>query len=402
MNVRSAVATVPLIVGFLVSAEVTARVDDWIRLDVPFWHTPDSEIDLHIADSLGLRGRPHGRYQQFQLNNFGFRGPDISAQPRAGCTRIIILGASETFGYFETPGQEYPAQLRDSLGTRRCFDVVNAGLAGMGLRSIIHFWNTYADRFGARIVVVYAGPTFYLGNELPRWPVAPRGTSSAHAPWRPRLSDRLHNVVSTPDFIQQRRLQRWIADATRGKPANWFFTVPPPDRLAAFVTDLDSLVRTIRADGAVPVVMTHAMRFSTPALPDDEFLLLAWRRFTPRATSEAMVAFEHAAAQLIRDYAACAHVSVVDVDSAMSGRRRLFEDPIHFTDEGASVVAGLIARQLIRDVATTEATADSSSSSAVDRRTILSSAQPTQHATAQRAEECADVLRPKVGTPTRG
>jgi hypothetical protein len=271
----------------------------------------------------------------------------------------MLLGASETFGYYEAAGQEYPAQLRDSLRSTGCFDVVNAAQAGMGLRSTIHFWNSYANRFGARVVVSYTSPTFYLGNEAPAWPRPSRIVQSARAPMRPRLSDRLHNVISTPDFIQRRRLQRWIAEETRGKPANWFFTNPPPDRLDAFVTDLDSLVRAIRASGAVPVLMTHAMRFDTLPRPDDDFLLLAWRRFTPRATAETMIAFEHVAAQLVREYGRCAHVIVVDVDSAVSGKRQLFGDPVHFTDKGASVVAGLLARELIRSSANAAPTSES-------------------------------------------
>jgi len=105
MNIRSAVACVPPIIGFLVAAEVMARGDDRIRLGVPFRHTPDGEIDLHIADSLGTRGRPHGRYHRFQLNNFAFRGPDYNARPRPGCIRVMVLGASEDFWAFRNAGE---------------------------------------------------------------------------------------------------------------------------------------------------------------------------------------------------------------------------------------------------------------------------------------------------------
>ena len=84
--------------------EVAARVDDWIRLGVPFTHTA-SDADLRTVDSLGMHGRPLGRYHGWKLNNFGFRGPSMTALPRAGCTRIMILGASETMGLYETPGR---------------------------------------------------------------------------------------------------------------------------------------------------------------------------------------------------------------------------------------------------------------------------------------------------------
>ena len=64
------------------------------------------------------------------------------------------------------------------------------------------------------------------------------------APWRPRLLDRVHNVLHTPDVIQKQRELKWIADDTRGKPASWFFQGVPEDRLTMFMTDIDSLVRS--------------------------------------------------------------------------------------------------------------------------------------------------------------
>src|SRR4051812_32633747 len=106
---RWALRAVPLAVVMLASAEVGARVDDWIRLGIPFTHTPDYDHDLKYQDWFGVRGKPLGRYRRWKLDNYGFRGPDIAKLPSPGCRRILILGASETFGLYESDNREYPA-----------------------------------------------------------------------------------------------------------------------------------------------------------------------------------------------------------------------------------------------------------------------------------------------------
>src|SRR5262249_52392179 len=99
---------VALVLVCLLSAEVTARLDDWLTLGVPFLESPDSDRDLVLRDEFGTRGRPHGRFKKWQLNGFGFRGREISVQPERGHCRVVILGASEAFGLYESPGREFP------------------------------------------------------------------------------------------------------------------------------------------------------------------------------------------------------------------------------------------------------------------------------------------------------
>jgi hypothetical protein len=332
------------------SAEIAARFDDYVRLGIPFAHTPNSDLDLRLEYPGWARGRPNGRYKQFAMNSFGFRGPEMERAPKAGCTRVMVLGSSETFGYYETAGKEYPAQLRDSLGSKGCFEVINAGLAGMSLRSMVSLWQNYAADFRPHVVLVYSSPVFYLGNVREEWPqtTATEPLPTVEMPIRPRLIEQLKNAWSTPRPLQERRIQRWIAEASAGKPDDWFYREPPRERLDMYLSDLDSLVAAVRARGAEPVLMTHAMRFGPTRDADDEFILLAWRQFTPRATAETMLAFERQAARETRALAARRGLRLVDVDSAMTGHGALFADFVHFNDTGAGKVAGLLAHELTR------------------------------------------------------
>jgi hypothetical protein len=336
-----------------VSGEIVSRVDDYFRFGIPIWHTPNSDRDLKLENHGWTRGRANGRYRHYQLNSFGFRSPEMTRTPRADCTRVMVLGSSETFGYYESPGKEYPAQLGDSLRGRGCYEVVNAGLAGMTTRSIVNLWNNYAGDFAPQVVLIYASPMFYLGGVKAEWPqpdTASGPLPDMPLPFRPRLIEQAKNVFETPRAIQRRRIERWIAGAVQGQPPEWFYREPPKERLNLFISDLDSLVTAVRARGAEPVLMTHAMRFSGKLDERDEFILFAWRQFTPRATEEAMLAFEREAAAAVRDLSAKRGLRMVDLDRALTGRRELFADFAHFTDDGAAAAAGVIAREITLDV----------------------------------------------------
>ncbi|HVH09641.1 MAG TPA: hypothetical protein VM736_07580 [Gemmatimonadales bacterium] len=331
----------------LLAAEATARLDDRVRQGIPLLHVPDPARDLVLRDSLGPRGRPNGRYKKWRLNRFGFRSADMTLVPAPGCTRIAVLGASETLGAYEADGQEYPSQLEDSLRGSGCVEVVNAAIAGISLRRLTHLWNTWVARFQPSVVLVYPSPTLYLSENPPADPPAPRSAMEDDPPWwTPRLLERAHEVLHYPALIQRRRVARAVARAVAGRDSSWLFRSVPADRLNQYVADLDSLVSAIRARGATPVLVTHAMRFTVPPDPSDADVLNSWRQFTPRATTDAILAFEEAAADATRMLGARRGVLVVDAASALSGHREYFGDFVHFTNRGAGVMAGLIADRL--------------------------------------------------------
>ncbi len=334
----------------ITSAELTARLDDYLRRDIPFSAVPDNNFDLLTVDSLGVRGKPGGRYKWWQLNSFGFRGPEMHLQPAPGCVRVMILGASETFGIYESDTKQYPAQLQDSLDRRvGCYEVVNAGLPGLTLRGIIQLWTNWGSRFQPHVVVVYPTPSFYLHDNAPDFRTALKeGELTAPAWYTSRLLLRAQDALTYPKFIRRRRVAKLIAERERGRQPEWFFRSIPEDRLRQFGADLDSLLASISARGAKPILLTHAIRFSRPPHPADRELLDSWRAYTVRPTIDVKLDFEKAARHSVLDLGARRNVLVIDVAAVMSGKREWFGDVHHFTDVGAGIVAGLIADGVVR------------------------------------------------------
>jgi hypothetical protein len=328
------------------AAELMARVDDAIRSDTPLLASP-SYTDLTIQDSLGTRGRPFAKFEKWKLNGSGFRGREVALTPRPECVRVAVMGASETFGYAESPGKEYPAQLADSLERTGCYEVINAAITGLPTTGQIQLWENWISRFDPNVVVIYTSPAFYLSNDPPEFHGPYRGRSgAAPTPFTPRIIGRLKDRINYPDFIQRRRVERKIAKAVGGEPASWVYREVPDDRLALYRLHLDSLVTSVRAKGAVPVLVTHAMRFGASMNEEDRDLLRSWRQFSPRATEAVIMDFERRAAGAVREVARNRNVPLVDAASVMTGHTKWFADFIHFNDTGAGIIAGVIARRI--------------------------------------------------------
>jgi hypothetical protein len=334
---------------FLVAAELTARVEDRLRQGVPLSAVPDHDRDLVLQDMHGIRGRPNGRYKKWRLNQFGFRNGDMSEQPAPGTIRLMALGASETFGLFESDGKEFPAQLETLLnrnGGRH--EVINAAVPGLTLRGLITLWNGWAAGFRPRYVLVYPTPAFYLGEYAPRYPVLrPAKEAPPLPPLTPRLLDRARDRFDFPIFVQRWRVRRMLQAEDAAHEPSWFFRTIPAERLEQFEADLTELVRVIKASGASPILLTHALAVQAPLDADEQAALEGLRAIRPRATEPVLLAFEDAARQATLAVAAATGAGVVDVAGAMNGRKEWFaEDYLHFNDEGAAQIAQLIARYL--------------------------------------------------------
>lgn len=343
-NLRRAAAGLGLLVLLLLAAELTIRVEDWVRFRTPLGPSLKDQSELSVLDATGRHPAPGSSYSKWQINSVGTRGPE--PDPDKAATRVLVVGASETFGLYESPNREYPRQLADSLDASHCpADVLNAGFIGMSLPTVEQDLRLRLRALTPRLVVYYATPPQYA-EEIPVAVVPARSgrvsppTPSWHLRFLPRAYSQLKSMIPPlSDALRQRDIARQRAE----KPAGWVYETIPREHLDAFDLDLRRLVGTIRGIGAIPILITHANGFTgTP--PMGGKILRAWERFYPRATGDALVTFDSVAAERIRRIGADSGVTVVDVWRAFHGVNapQLFADFSHFTDRGAARMASLL------------------------------------------------------------
>jgi lysophospholipase L1-like esterase len=341
----------------LAAGELIARLDDRLFTDVPVLASPDREADLMLRGPSGIRGKPHGVYRKWKLNNFGFLGPDMLEAPAGH--RVMVLGASETFGLYESRGHDYPSLLRQELNRdgKGHIEIVNAAIAGMALPTMTQFWDAWASRFDPTIVVIYPSPQFYLDIEPPAARLKSFVPEAIPEPGvQSRLAERIKDSVKVWPVLREIRARFIVSGALKGKDDAYIFTASPPKaRLEAFAQDLERLCDAIANRGAVPVLVTHAFKTPSPPAVRDLPELRYYRIFFPRATPESMPAFDAAAQTATIELARRRGWHVIDAASSLNGRRALFADPVHFNDAGSLQMASILATALPEIIASTPA-----------------------------------------------
>lgn len=331
----------------LAAGEIASRIDDAVFSDIALLASPDRAYDLTTVENGLPRGRPGGSFRKWQLNNHGFPGPDIALAPTG--PRVMLLGASETFGLYESKGKTYGDRLALAVGhARPGVEIVNAAMPGMTARSIEQYWRGYASRYRPSLVLIYASPEFYLDIEVPRGMSGPALPPEKPPLLSSRFSDRLHGQIRQVEFLRALRARFVVGTAvTEGGPGYLFDAAALAERLAAFSRDIEALGHAIAQTGATPVLVTYAFKSRDRVDPRDRNELDYFRIFYPRAEPQTFLAFSASARQAVLDVARRAGWPAIDAADALSGQRELFEDPVHFNDKGSQRMADVLAPKVL-------------------------------------------------------
>lgn len=332
----------------LMTLEVAARVDDWLSYGAPLLGSYNID-QLFRVTPAGLRGVPYGRYAKWQLDSRGYRGPEVRSD--RGQIRVVTYGASETFGIYEDPGEEFPRVLERDLNAAANgtdYEVINAAMPGMRVGSGISYLREIGASLHPKVVIIYPTPTHYIGVTRPYCDRAARGPS-VPPPQPPELRvlekarDRLKEVLPPSVLTWVREVS--IGWANRGRVV---LDRVAPESLAAFQTDLVCAIRASREIGAVPIVVTHANRFAATPRPDDAYWLTGWRLQYPELRQSGLLALESSANEIVRSTAREQEIPMVDASAALSGDPRNFADHAHFTDRGSQRMANLLEAAVFR------------------------------------------------------
>ncbi len=348
---------VGLAVLFVVTLEVCARIDDWLTWGAPPWGHYSHALLLTI-DELGPHCRFGARFERWRVNSHGFRGPETTMQKPEKVTRIIVIGASETFGLYESPEKEFPAQLGQMLELAEPgrYEVLNAGCAGMTQPRFIHYYRVWLTKFKPDIVIYYPTPASYLWTIPPTTDLVTRKGPPARLPETIRLKRKTKTALLGFLPVALKRHGRELRARRRHRKhlrkVGWVWEETPPERIALFEEHLTALVEEITGSGARMILGTHAHRF--PEKRDawtatDETLMAAWRRHHPATTERILLEMEDGTNEAVRRLGGRLGVPVIDLAADVPRKGTHFADFSHFTDRGAEIVARKIAQKILAD-----------------------------------------------------
>lgn len=104
----------------------------------------------------------NGEMFQVNINGHGFRGEEYQNEKYAGIVRIITLGASSTFGYFNRDNETYPYYLELYLNNDGCsngtsFEVINLGIPHLRSNEIFNLFLAEGVQLSPDVVTFYEG-----------------------------------------------------------------------------------------------------------------------------------------------------------------------------------------------------------------------------------------------------
>ena len=186
------------------------------------------------------------------------------------------------------------------------------------------------------------------GHSASARPLPPIQAKSPHS-WRfrSRLLGYLRSFIHMPQFITNWRTQHTIYAEIHAHPPSWRLHHVPAAVVKAYATRLNSLVQAIRATGAMPVLMTHALRVTQRDLSSDLSARLWLLTEGPRATAHTWVQNDILSNDQLKAIARKYHLPVIHLSRELSGCRACFFDAPHFTNEGAARAASAATKELV-------------------------------------------------------
>jgi lysophospholipase L1-like esterase len=161
MQKKIVLRTVTGILLFLAVLEICARIDDALRWKAPIFSFY-SVNSLFGYDDEGMPINIPGRcFEKWFNNKFGFRGPDISLAKPRNTIRIVCMGTSETYGTYESPEQEWPAQLGRLLKKSTPSEIINSAGPGLTFQYYQRYFEKYILALKPDVTILLVNPYFH-------------------------------------------------------------------------------------------------------------------------------------------------------------------------------------------------------------------------------------------------
>jgi len=324
-------------------------------------------LNIVAKDSNGIPYNiPNTQYKKWKINALGFRGEEIDFEKKEGQIRIMCFGASETFGFCESEGKEWPAQLGERLKDQYPeAEVINISV--MGLRKKMR--KAYIEKY-----VLPLNPDILVMNQhmfLPHLRDCLKGIeesvvscpinenikeySNSHILANRLLSNFRNNILykilpgrllSSYRMWKQRKTirTREKEHLHKQKPLDQV----PENIILKYEEDLSSFVDYLKEKNIVPVMVTFPTLTTSSNKETYKTILINTRlTFCIEISENAIVDSMQKLKHLIQRIADRQNVACLDIDNLIPKTLEYYVDDFHYTDKGAEVFAKHVYEALI-------------------------------------------------------
>lgn len=324
-------------------------------------------LNLNILLNLfeeDINGIPHNvpnmTYQKWKINSLGFRGKEIDFEKKEGGIRVVCLGGSETFGFYESEGKEWPSQLGKMLRDKfQTVEVINASVAGLRVRQRKDYVGKYVLPLKPDFMIIFHQRILEYVKDTIRGVKGKEGISR-------RRGKKLKNIEKEPITVSAKRVFSKIEDVLmrclpeglitkyrlrklrrriRHKEKKHLIHKEPmnevPDNIVfEYEKDLKSFIQYLKENHIVPILSTFPA-LVTPFNRDiyEEILLAARLIFCIELSEDGILHTLRVLNDTIRKVAKEDNLILIDNEKLIPKTREYFGDNFHYTDKGAELLA---------------------------------------------------------------
>lgn len=303
------------------------------------------------------RNIPNKRYWKWEINELGFRGKTIEWEKKKGQIRIVCLGGSETFGYYESKGKEWPSQLGKMLQDRfPRAEVINASVIGLQTNHRKDYVKKYILPLKPDILIFYHHRFIIFLKEQLRGITGVKGAKKTREKKTKNLLGLLNAYIRylfeneqvggtyLPRWlykhIAMRRVRRKIEKREKIFLVNKEPLDEVPRRLVlTYEMEMRSFCDYLRENNIIPVLSTFPSLITAFNKNNYKYELLISRRYCVELSGNGILDGLKKLNEMIRRIAEERHMVFIDNDHLILKTKKYFIDNFHYTDKGAEVIA---------------------------------------------------------------
>lgn len=281
--------------------------------------------------------KPGVEWDKFPINSHGFRTHEFAVPKPEGVVRVVSLGDSCTAQGHPPYSELVDACLKENPPGGREWEAINLGVYGYSSAQGLAVYERWGARLGANVVTLYFGWNDHWTQH--------RRTD------RQRMASRMGPIAAKNlEAFRKKRIYVALSKAISrmregraGRSAVDFrvLRVPPVE----YADTLRRLIADVRANGAVPVVLTAPRRALTHVLVQTQH---------SRSTAEAEKLHDQYV-EITRQVAAEEGAELLDLAAMLAGPEYdtgyFMADGIHLTDEKGLPLLGSLICEKIRSMA---------------------------------------------------
>ena len=297
---------------------------------------------FRIDPGTGLRlPKPGSVHGQIRYNSLGFRGPEIVQPKPPGTVRIAFLGNSTTLDAFSGEADNWAAVAARRVGEHAApcgVDYLNAGVPGFATDRVKRYYESHIAALTPDLVVILPRD---LNLDFDNYMIRRGLHDGVH--YRPSWLA-AHSVLwakvemNATIIARQRRAER-----SQGRD-----DVNPAEVVEPFAGRLQSLVDSVRASGAVPILMqmTGRVRWDqdeatrVEASATDLF-------YMPYSDPVTLLKIKDEYNEALRQVATRNGVSLLEQHAVVPGDAVHFRDSLHFTPVGSRFVGDRVGSEML-------------------------------------------------------